>query len=122
MKCLYCHEESELATWLDNARGAVLFQKWVACGCPVCSQGHHMELNGGDRVVFGATVTVFDPDRDTEMTYKIVNTCVSSTELGHISYQAPIARALIGKEIGDEVTVKLPSGERTLEILEVDFV
>ncbi len=76
----------------------------------------------GDRVVFGATVTVFDPDRDTEMTYKIVNTCVSSTELGHISYQAPIARALIGKELGDEVTVKLPSGKRTLEILEVEFV
>ncbi|MBR58098.1 MAG: transcription elongation factor GreA [Myxococcales bacterium] len=76
----------------------------------------------GDRVVFGATVTVFDPDRDEEHTYKIVNTCVSDTDLGHISYQAPIARALIGKEIGDEVIVKLPGGERTLEILEVEFV
>ena len=53
MKCLDCREDSDLATWLDNARGAVLFQKWVACGCPGCSQGHHMELNGGDRGVFG---------------------------------------------------------------------
>ena len=75
----------------------------------------------GDRVVFGATVEVYDPNKDVEYTYQIVNTVVAKIEEGKISYQAPLARALIGKEEGDEVKVKLPSGVRELEILSVSY-
>jgi transcription elongation factor GreA len=75
----------------------------------------------GDRVVFGATVEVHDLDKDEEYTYQIVNTVVASIEQGKISYEAPLARALIGKEEGDEVQVKLPSGVRELEILSVSY-
>jgi len=74
-----------------------------------------------DRVVFGATVTVYDADRDLEMTYQIVNTSVADTENNKISYEAPIARCLIGKEEGDEVEVRLPGGVRTLEIMEISY-
>jgi transcription elongation factor GreA len=74
-----------------------------------------------DRVVFGATVTVYDSDRDEELTYQIVNTVVADTSLNKISYEAPISRSLIGKEDGDEVKVRLPGGVRTLEILEISY-
>ena len=75
----------------------------------------------GERVVFGATVTVYDPDRDEEFTYQIVNTVVADTADNKISYQAPIARCLSGKEEGDEVEVRLPGGVRTLEIMGISY-
>jgi len=75
----------------------------------------------GDRVLFSATVVVYDPDEDAEHRYQIVGAAHGDPEEGRISYQSPIARALVGKELGDEVKVKLPSGVRTLEILEVIF-
>lgn len=75
----------------------------------------------GDRVVFGATVEVYDAAKDEEHTYQIVNTVVANVEEGKISYEAPLARALIGKEEGDEVQVKLPGGTRELEILSVSY-
>ena len=75
----------------------------------------------GDRVVFGATVEVYDSEKDEEFTYQIVNTVVANIEAGKISYEAPLARALIGKEEGDEVKVKLPGGVRELEILSVSY-
>ena len=75
----------------------------------------------GDRVVFGATVKVCDLDNDEEHTYQIVGAFESDSDLGRISYVAPLARAMIGKEEGDEVEVKLAGGVRALEILEVTF-
>ncbi len=76
---------------------------------------------GGDRVTFGATVIVEDLDSGEKSTFCIVGTDEADPANGMISYQSPIARSLISKEEGDEVTLKVPKGTRTLEILEVKF-
>jgi transcription elongation factor GreA len=75
----------------------------------------------GDRVLFSATVVVYDPDQEEEFRYQIVGMADGDPRQGRISYQSPIARALTGREVGDEVEIKLPGGVRTLEILEVLF-
>ena len=75
----------------------------------------------GDRVVFGATVTILDYDSDEELTYKIVGDDEADIKVSKISYSSPIARALIAKSVGDEVTIKAPKGNRVVEILEVEF-
>jgi transcription elongation factor GreA len=75
----------------------------------------------GDRVLFSATVLVYDVDEDQEYRYQIVGMDDGSPSEGRISYQSPIARALTGREVGDEVQITLPAGVRTLEILEVLF-
>ncbi len=76
----------------------------------------------GSRVVFGATVTVFDVEDDEEKTYKIVGDAEADLKNGKISFKSPIAKALIGKEEGDEVTVKAPGGDRVVEIVGVEFI
>ncbi len=76
----------------------------------------------GDRVVFGATVTVLNIDTDEEVTYQIVGEDESDIKLGRISYKAPLARALISKSEGDEVVFNAPGGARNFEIMEVTFV
>jgi len=75
----------------------------------------------GDRIMFGATVEVCDCETDEKLTYKIVGDDESDVKQGLISYRSPVGRALIGKEEGDEVTVKIPKGERVLEILDVRY-
>lgn len=75
----------------------------------------------GSTVRFGATVTVIDEDTEKETTYQIVGDYEADIDQGLLSYKAPIARALIGKEEGDSVTVPSPGGERFLEILKVDY-
>jgi transcription elongation factor GreA len=79
------------------------------------------KLNG-NTVKFGATVTLTNLDTDEEHTYRIVGTEVADIDSGSISVSAPLARALIGKTMGDEVTVNLPVGTRRYEIGSVDFV
>ncbi|MCB9739083.1 MAG: transcription elongation factor GreA [Deltaproteobacteria bacterium] len=78
----------------------------------------------GDRVVFGATVTLIDIDADDAepVRYKIVGEHESDLSQGLISFASPIARALIGKSEGDEVTVRTPGGQRVFEIDSVDFI
>ncbi len=76
----------------------------------------------GDRVTFGATVTFYDVTKDTEVTYKIVGDDESDLENGMISFNSPIAKAMMGKEADDEVTIKAPGGDRVIEIIEVEFV
>ncbi len=71
------------------------------------------------RVVFGATVTLYDTETEEEMTYRVLGQCESDPENGCISISSPIARALLGKEEGDEVRVQTPGGLRVLEIVEV---
>jgi transcription elongation factor GreA len=71
------------------------------------------------RVVFGATVTVYDPDADEEFSYCIKGQSESDPNNGCISVSSPIARALLGKEEGDEVRFNTPGGARILEIVEV---
>ena len=75
----------------------------------------------GDLVRFGATVTLTNLDTDEEVTYQIVGADEADINQGTISISAPLARALIGRNLGDEVTVKLPGGTRTYEIGEVTF-
>ncbi|MDY0060120.1 MAG: transcription elongation factor GreA [Myxococcota bacterium] len=75
----------------------------------------------GTRVVFGARVTYEDVDSGESRTYQIVGADESDPKQGRISIESPIARALIGKEEGDEVILRTPSGARTVEITEVRF-
>ncbi|WP_262689971.1 transcription elongation factor GreA [Kordiimonas aestuarii] len=97
-------------------------------------EGRIMELEGklsraqvidptalsGDKVVFGTTVTLVDED-DEEVVYQIVGGDEGDVKKGKISYQSPIARALIGRKVGAEVEVKTPGGERYYEILKIEF-
>jgi|SRR5690606_35427054 len=75
----------------------------------------------GDRVRFGATVTLTNLDTDEEQTFRIVGADEADVDSGSISVSAPLARALIGKSIGDEVVIKLPGGTRRFEIGAIDF-
>jgi transcription elongation factor GreA len=79
------------------------------------------KIDARGRVVFGATVLLFDSGSEAEITYQIVGDDEADIRDGRISYTSPIARALIGKQEGDEVTVNTPTGERYYEILEVRY-
>ena len=76
----------------------------------------------GDRVVFGATVKLEDGDSSQTVKYTIVGESEADLKKGRISITSPIARGLIGKEVGDTVTIRAPGGEREYEVLEVEFV
>jgi len=76
----------------------------------------------GEKVMFGATVRLHDIDTDEETTYQIVGAHESDISNGKISVESPIARGLIGKSEGDEVKVNAPTGIRTFEIVEVNYV
>ena len=73
----------------------------------------------GEKVVFGATVTLSDGDEET--TYTIVGEDEADIKSGLISITAPVARAIIGREVGDSVKVKTPKGLREIEIVKVSF-
>ena len=74
----------------------------------------------GDRVTFGSTVRVED-QTGKESRYQIVGSEESDPSSGRLSIMAPLARALIGKKVGDTVTAQLPGGTKTFEILEANF-
>lgn len=80
-----------------------------------------MKLSG-DRVVFGATVTLEETESGKELCYQILGETEIDIENGKISIVSPLARALIGKEVGDEVKVPGKGGPRLVEIIEVEFV
>ena len=75
----------------------------------------------GDRIVFGATVTVLDED-DKKQRYQIVGMTEADARQGRISYDSPLGRALIGKQTGDEVEVTVPSGDRFYLVKKIEFV
>ncbi|MAM34435.1 MAG: transcription elongation factor GreA [Micavibrio sp.] len=75
----------------------------------------------GETVKFGATVTIVDEETDEEKTVQIVGAYESDADNGQISLTSPIARALIGKSVGDSVTVRTPKGEADYEILDVEY-
>lgn len=75
----------------------------------------------GDVVKFGATVKVVDEDTDEKKTYQIVGEYEADLETGKISIVSPLARALIGKKVGDSIEVNTPKGAKGYEILKVDF-
>ena len=76
----------------------------------------------GEKVSFGATVELSNIDTDEAVVYQIVGAEEANVNDGLISISAPLARALIGKTVGDEVRVKLPAGERCYEIVTIKFV
>lgn len=73
------------------------------------------------RIQFGATVTLQDEDSDEEIVYKIVGGEEADAKAGLISYDAPLARALIGKEEGDTVRFDAPKGKKVFEVLSVTY-
>ena len=76
----------------------------------------------GSKIVFGASVTIIDVDTEEEFTYRIVGEDEASIRNGKISNTSPMARALIGKEAGDEAEVAAPGGARVYEISDVAFL
>ena len=74
------------------------------------------------KVVFGATVELIDVDSDETIVYQIVGEDEADIKVGMISINSPIARALISRREGDEVSVLVPGGERSLEIVEVRYI
>jgi transcription elongation factor GreA len=79
-------------------------------------------MEPSDRVVFGTTVLVEDVETEEESKYRIVGEDESDVKAGLISVLSPIARALIGREVDDEVTVRAPGGDRKLVITDVQYV
>lgn len=74
----------------------------------------------GSKVVFGGTVSLIDED-DKTVVYQIVGQYEADAKSGRISYTSPLGRALIGRQVGDEVEVMTPSGEKYYEIAKVEF-
>lgn len=74
---------------------------------------------GGEKVKFGATVVLEDLDSGKSVTYQIVGPDEADIERGTISVTSPVAKALIGREVGDEVKVKVPGGLRSYEVSEI---
>jgi transcription elongation factor GreA len=75
-----------------------------------------------DKAAFGATVVVFDSSKDLEIVYKLVTSEESDVSKGLISTTSPIGRALVGKRVGDTVTVVTPNGSRELEVLKLTTI
>ena len=75
----------------------------------------------GDKIVFGATVTVLDDD-DKPQRYQIVGMTEADARQGRISYDSPLGRALIGKQVGEEVEVTVPSGDRFYQVKKIEFI
>ena len=75
----------------------------------------------GDKVKFGARVGLLNLDTEEEVSYQIVGPEESDLEQGRISVSSPLARALLGHEVGDEVTIRLPAGIRAYEVQDIAF-
>jgi len=75
----------------------------------------------GSKVSFGATVKLSNIETEEETVYRLVGADEANLDRGSISITSPLARALIGREVGDEVKVRMPAGERLYEILEVEY-
>jgi len=75
----------------------------------------------GDKIVFGATVTLKDED-DKPVTYQIVGQTEADARTGRISYNSPIGRALIGRKVEDEVEVSVPAGDRYYLVSKIEFI
>jgi transcription elongation factor GreA len=75
-----------------------------------------------DRIVFGATVTIQDTETEEQITYQIVGVDEADVKKGMISIISPLARAMIGKKVGDLITVQSPKGDKEYEVLSFKFV
>ena len=75
----------------------------------------------GDKIIFGATVSMTDED-DKPVRYQIVGQAEADAKLGMISYNSPLGRALIGRQVGEEVEVTVPSGDKFYVVDKIEFV
>ncbi len=75
----------------------------------------------GDKIVFGATVTLLD-ESDKPVKYQIVGQTEADAGSGRISYSSPLARALIGKQVDDEIEVTVPSGDKFYLVKKIEFI
>jgi transcription elongation factor GreA len=75
----------------------------------------------GDKVAFGAKVKLFNTDTEEEVQYQLLGADEADINTGSISITSPMARSLLGKEVGDEVKIRTPAGERVYEVLEVSY-
>ena len=80
-----------------------------------------LSLNAGTRIVFGAMVDLYDVQDDAEVSYQIVGVLETDPKQGQVSLSSPIAKALLGKEEGDEVQVHTPGGVRQYEVIKVRY-
>ncbi|HIW05775.1 MAG TPA: transcription elongation factor GreA [Candidatus Ignatzschineria merdigallinarum] len=80
------------------------------------------EIPNSGKIIFGVTVTLFDVNEDKEVTYQIVGEHEADVKQNKLSIVSPIARALIGKELDDEVTIQTPGGSRVYEVISVDHI
>ncbi len=78
-------------------------------------------IDARGKVIFGSTVVIFDENSETETTYTIVGEDEADIKSGLISYTSPIARALIGKNEGDEIEFQAPDGVKTFDVLKVSY-
>ena len=75
----------------------------------------------GDRIVFGATVTLLDED-EKSIKYQIVGHAEADAKVGRISYNSPLGRALIGRKVDEEIEVTVPSGDRWYSVSKIEFI
>ena len=75
----------------------------------------------GDKIVFGATVTLADDD-DKPVKYQIVGQTEADAKTGRISYNSPLGRALIGRKVDDEIEVSVPAGDRYYVVNKIEFI
>ncbi|HWJ71426.1 MAG TPA: transcription elongation factor GreA [Sphingobium sp.] len=75
----------------------------------------------GDKVVFGATVSLLDED-DQPVRYQIVGQAEADAKAGRISYSSPLGRALIGRQVGEDVEVTVPAGDKFYQIEKIEFI
>lgn len=75
----------------------------------------------GDKIVFGATVTLLDED-DKQVKYQVVGEAEADAKRGMISYNSPLGRALIGRVVDDEVEVTVPSGDKYYLVQKIEFI
>lgn len=75
----------------------------------------------GDKIVFGATVTLLDED-EKPIRYQIVGETEADAKAGRISYNSPLGRALIGRKVDDEIEVTVPSGDRYYLVSKIEFI
>lgn len=80
-----------------------------------------LSQQGLEKVFFGAWVTLFSLKNETEVTYRIVGQDELEPSLGYISWVSPLARSIIGKEVGDRVNVITPAGDEQYEIIDIQY-
>lgn len=88
------------------------------------SRSHIVDISqlSGDSVQFGATVTLIDEETEETVVYKIVSEFEADAHKKHISVTSPVAKALLGKKIGQFIEVVTPAGHRYFEVLKIEFV